>query len=181
MNNPEISLKTVYEGWDSYQASLVSAITPRTKEQLIWKPSPQLRSAGQITAHIVAGRLGWFFRMGAPGSSELMDHASRLETEESIADDASALVSWLNDTWNVIEETLRIWTVDDLMVAYQQSYQGKTYSVTRQWTIWRIIAHDIHHGGELAYLLGFQGISIPELGDLGGHLTMPAIAESDDN
>lgn len=28
-----------------------------------------------------------------------------------------------------------------------------------------------HHGGQIAILLGTQGIEIPELGDLGGHLT----------
>jgi hypothetical protein len=45
------------------------------------------------------------------------------------------------------------------------------FAVTRQWTIWRIMSHDLHHGGELSILLGMQGIDIPDLGDQGGHLT----------
>ncbi len=45
------------------------------------------------------------------------------------------------------------------------------YLVSRQWTIWRILSHDLHHGGQLAILLGLQGIDIPDLGERGGHLT----------
>jgi uncharacterized damage-inducible protein DinB len=78
----------------------------------------------------------------------------------------------------MIEQTLQEWTVDDLAQTYLQPYQGQTYAVSRQWTIWRIMAHDLHHGGELAVMLGMQGIAVPELGDLGGHLTQPPLAES---
>jgi hypothetical protein len=48
--------------------------------------------------------------------------------------------------------------------------------VSRQWTIWRIMAHDIHHGGELVLMLGMQGIDNFELGDLGGHIIEPPLA-----
>jgi uncharacterized damage-inducible protein DinB len=44
--------------------------------------------------------------------------------------------------------------------------------------IWHVLAHDIHHGGELVVMLAMQGIEIPEMGDSGGHLTMPPLAES---
>jgi hypothetical protein len=30
------------------------------------------------------------------------------------------------------------------------------YLVSRQWTLWRILSHDLHHGGQLALLLGLQ-------------------------
>jgi hypothetical protein len=53
----------------------------------------------------------------------------------------------------MIEQTLASWTAADL-------------------------AHDLHHGGELALMLGMQGIAVPELGDLGGHLTVSPLAES---
>ncbi len=43
--------------------------------------------------------------------------------------------------------------------------------------MWRIMSHDLHHGGELAVTPGLQGIAIPELGDLGGHITEPPLAE----
>ncbi len=47
-----------------------------------------------------------------------------------------------------------------------------------QWTIWRIMAHDIHHGGELSLMLGMQGIEAFELSGLGGHITMPPLAQT---
>jgi uncharacterized damage-inducible protein DinB len=78
----------------------------------------------------------------------------------------------------MIENTLTNWTISDLTQTYLHPYQGKTYAISRQWTIWRILAHDLHHGGQLAILLGIQGIEIPELGDLGGHLTQPPLAVS---
>lgn len=59
--------------------------------------------------------------------------------------------------------------------SHQLSLVRAIAPLSRQWTIWRIMAHDLHHGGQLAILLGIQGIEIPELGDLGGHLTEPPV------
>ena len=53
------SLMSVFKGWDGYQTSLVQAIAPRSREQLIWRPAPHLRSAGEIARHISAGRVDW--------------------------------------------------------------------------------------------------------------------------
>jgi len=71
----------------------------------------------------------------------------------------------------IIETTLTTWTVADLTQTSRRIRDGKMYVVSRQWTIRRILSHDLHHSGELALLLGLQGIDIPDLGDQGGHLT----------
>lgn len=47
------------------------------------------------------------------------------------------------------------------------------YAVSRQWTIWRVMNHDIHHGGELSLMLGLQGIEAFELSALFGHIILP--------
>lgn len=78
----------------------------------------------------------------------------------------------------MVENTLASWTVADLDKTYRHTYWGKTYAVSRQWTIWRILSHDIHHGGQISVMLAAQGLSAPELGDLGGHLTVPSLAET---
>jgi uncharacterized damage-inducible protein DinB len=171
------SLMTVYDGWDSYQASLVHAITPLTPEQLRYRPASHLRTVGELASHIGLGRIGWFERMDAPGSAALARQAAALASEESIADDAAGIVTWLEASWQMIDQTLRSWTIADLARTYRHTYYGKTYAISRQWTIWRIMAHDLHHGGELAVMLGMQGIAVPELGDLGGHLNEPPLAE----
>jgi hypothetical protein len=68
---------------------------------------------------------------------------------------------------------LEEWTVDDLF----QTYPLAEYVVSRQWTIWRIMSHDIHHGGQLATMLALQDIDAFELRALGGHVTLPPIAK----
>jgi uncharacterized damage-inducible protein DinB len=173
----DISLKKVYEGWEGYQKSLVDAVAPLSKDQLAWRPAPNQRSVGELTSHIAVGRIDWFNRMGAPGSAELVRQAAAAGTESAMAQEAAVLVRWLEASWGMIEMTLIQWTVDDLPITYRLSYQGHIYAISRQWTIWRILSHDIHHGGQLAIMLGIQGIAIPELGDLGGHLTTPPLAE----
>jgi hypothetical protein len=46
------SLKRIFQGWDTYQVSLVSAIQPLARDQLAWRHAPRLRSVGQIASHI---------------------------------------------------------------------------------------------------------------------------------
>lgn len=174
---PNPSLTNVYEGWDSHQLSLVRAIAPLSTAQLTYRPTARLRSVGEIASHISRGRISWFERMQAPGSAELAVDVAQWEPEQAVVGNAAELVRRLEITWHMIQETLTRWTVSDLAETYQHVYWGKTYAISRQWTIWRILAHDLHHGGELAMLLGLQGIEIPELGDLGGHLTEPPLAE----
>jgi uncharacterized damage-inducible protein DinB len=171
------SLMSVYAGWDSYQTSLVHTVAPLSPDQLRYRPAPQLRSVGEIASHIGLGRIDWFQRMDAPGSAALASQAAALPSQASIAENPAEVLAWLEKSWQMIEQTLTTWTVADLARTYLHPYRGKTYAISRQWTIWRIMAHDLHHGGELAMLLGIQGVAVPELGDLGGHLTEPPLAE----
>lgn len=171
------SLMTIYEGWEGHQASLVNAIAPLSQGQLTWRPAPHLRSAGQLAMHISFGRIGWFQRMDAPGSAELARAVALVSSEDEIAQDAMELTRWLEASWQMVEQTLAQWTVADLFQTYRLAYGGKEYAISRQWTIWRILAHDLHHGGELAVTLGMQGVELPELGDLGGHITEPPLAQ----
>lgn len=173
------SLMSVYEGWDGYQVALMRTVAPLAAEQLAYRPAPRLRSVGEVASHISLGRIGWFERMGAPGSAELARLAETWEAEQAITGNAAELVRRLEVTWRMIQQTLTTWTVADLARTYRHTYWGKTYAISNQWTIWRIMSHDIHHGGELGLLLGLQGIEVPELGDLGGHLTEPPLAETE--
>jgi hypothetical protein len=77
----------------------------------------------------------------------------------------------------MIEATLGTWSAPDLAVTYRHVYQGRIYDVSRQWTMWRILAHDLHHGGELPVSLVLADVDIPELGDFGGHTRFPTLAD----
>lgn len=189
MNKQDLSLMKIYEGWDGHQTSLVHAIAPLTPEQLLWRPGEGHNSIGELARHISLGRINWFMRMDAPGSAELAElidvweedkdgNRHIVESSVTITEEAEGLVHWLQLTWQMIDKTLKSWTVDDLAVTYRHRWMGAVYAVSRQWTIWRILSHDIHHGGQIALMLGMQGIEAFELSGLFGHITLPLLAEA---
>jgi len=192
--------KIVYEGWDSHQQALMHAVTPLTSEQLAWRPAPNQCTVNELIAHIAGARLWWFYKMSAPGSAVLAQRIAPWARETFNAGDSNELsrwmeanvqweeplvktpgesLRWLESTWQMIETTLETWTVADLAQTYRHLRGGKIYTVTRQWTIWRVMSHDLHHGGQLALMLGLQGIDLPELGEEGGHLTPWSLADPD--
>jgi uncharacterized damage-inducible protein DinB len=181
------SLAEIYDGWHGHQTSLVQAIEPLTPEQLGWRPAPRLNSVGELARHISLGRITWFVRMDAPGSAELAAQINTWEQDSDgnrhivesalpITGQAAELVQLLESSWQMIERTLQNWTVSDLAQSYRHQWNGDIYAVSRQWTIWRILTHDVHHGGQIALMLGMQGIAVFELGDLFGHITLPPLA-----
>jgi len=175
MSSNGVGLTSVFAGWEGYNTSLIHAIDGLTPDQLGFRAVEGMRSVGEIAAHIAFGRIDWFARMGAVGSADLVKRAAEVPSKEAVETDAAAIVEWLQITWKMIEDTLAVWTVDDLTEYYEHEYWGNVYAISNQWTIWRIMAHDIQHGGQLTILLSMQGIAIPELGDLGGHLAEPPI------
>jgi uncharacterized damage-inducible protein DinB len=183
------SLADIFEGWDGHQTSLVHAIAPLTREQLAWRPGVGLNSVGELARHISLGRIVWFMRMDAPGSADLASgitdwdvdddgNRSIVESSVPIAEDSKELAYWLEITWQMIETTLHQWNTTDLAQTYLYTWDGSTYAISRQWTLWRILSHDIHHGGQLSLMLGIQGIAAFELGDLFGHITLPPLANN---
>lgn len=178
------TLSQVLEGWNGYNESIINAIQPLTAEQLAWRPQEGFLSVGELARHISLGRLSWFMRMDAPGSAALVElidvweddsdgNRDIVEAAVAIAGNAAELVRWLERSWQMIDQTLSAWTVDDLSVSYRHVWNGQTWAPTRQWTIWRILSHDLHHGGELSLMLGLQGIEAFELSGLFGHIILP--------
>jgi len=96
--------------------------------------------------------------------------------DNAIQENSAELVAGLEASWRMIEDALSRWTVADLDETFPLAFQGTDYALPRQWILWRVMAHDLHHGGELAVTLGMQGVDLPELGDQGGHLTPPPLA-----
>ncbi|MFN2236508.1 MAG: DinB family protein [Anaerolineales bacterium] len=190
MINNSDSLTVVLDGWNGYQKSLVSAVKPLTPEQLAWRPAAKLNSVEELVRHISLGRITWFRRMHAPGSAEISSQVKHWgqdtdgnqyidEKKIEIAGQASALVHWLELSWQIIDQTLTTWKIADLSQSYRHVWNGTAYAVTRQWTIWRILSHDIHHGGELSLMLGMQGIEAFELSGLFGHIILPPLWHED--
>jgi uncharacterized damage-inducible protein DinB len=157
MTENDTSLASLYKGWDVYQQQLVKAIAPLSPEQLALRAAPQLRSIGMIAAHIVGARVRWFHRLMGEGSVDI--HLLGIwDRPEAPARSASELVEGLEASWQLIQDSLARWTLDDLEHIFEGTYGGEEYSLTRQWIIWHVIEHDVHHGGEISLTLGVHGL-----------------------
>jgi len=176
MGTETFALSMVFDGWQGHQSSLVKAVEPLTREQLAYRSVAGLRSVGQIANHIACGRVGWLSRIGEL-STEQLKQVEAWDEHNDESEQAGELVNRLEVSWQLVEEKLKNWRVADLTHVYPLPYGGKKYAVSRQWAMWRIMAHDLHHGGEIALMLGEQGIAIPELGMEGGHIIMPPLME----
>lgn len=179
-------LGAIFEGWNGYQTSILHAIEPLTAEQLRWRPATHVRSLGHVIRHAGLGRITWLSRMGAPGIEDVCQRVPRWYTdsdgarhvvEDSVSSDESeALKRWLELSWGPIQRMLDEWTIEDLSRTYLHRFRGAEYTVSNQWTLWRIMSHDLHHGGQIAMMLACQNIPALELRALGGHIVAPPVA-----
>lgn len=162
MTMEQTSLAATYQGWDIYQQHLTKAVAPLTLEQLALRAAPHLRSIGELTTHIIGARARWFHRLmgeGGPQMADLMAWDRPVMTERTAAE----LASGLEATWQVMQDCLSRWTTADLEATFTGTYQGESFTLTRQWVLWHLIEHDLHHGGELSFSLGMYGLAAPDL------------------
>ena len=81
------------------------------------------------------------------------------------------LLHWLGVSWQMVNNCIESWDAAEMNSTTIQPYGGKQYVVPKQWVVFRILAHDIHHGGQLSMLLFQMGVVPPDLGYNGGHIT----------
>jgi uncharacterized damage-inducible protein DinB len=158
MTDNHTTLAAFYKGWDDYQEHLIKAIAPLSPDQLALQVAPQLRSIGEIAAHIISARVWWFHNIMGEGSADIASMVS-WDDDGAPSRTATELVSGLESTWLMIQNALERLTPADL----EQRFQRRETTVSRQWIIWHIIEHDLHHGGELSYSLGIHELAAPDL------------------
>ncbi|MBX3082189.1 MAG: DinB family protein [Anaerolineae bacterium] len=152
------SLLPYYRGWETYQELLIKSVESLTPEQLAVRPAPHLRSIGENAAHIVGTRAGWFYFTLETGGEGLVKYAKWNMPDHPVPS-AAELVEGLKFTWQVIHSSLSTWTPANLSDIFHDSDEnGKIWDLTRQWVIWHLIEHDLHHGGELSFTLGMSGL-----------------------
>ncbi len=158
MTTTNTSLTRFYQGWETYQGYLTNAIAPLTSEQLALRAAPNLRSIGLLAAHIIAARVVWFHAVIGEGPADLMP-LRKWDDYDPIQQNATELVAGLAATWSLIQQCLARWTSVDL----DQTFQRRDGPVSRQWVIWHVIEHDLHHGGELFLTCGMHGLPVLDL------------------
>ena len=157
------TLSVFYQGWHNYQQLLTKVIAPLPPELLTLRASPQQRSLGEILLHMIGARARWFHEVMGVGGKELAEIGT-WDLEEEPKRSATELVYGLETTWRVMQEALAGWTPEDMQYSHAYTDEsGKSETFTRQWMIWHLIEHDLHHGGEVSLILGMHGLQAPDL------------------
>ncbi len=157
------NLLPFYQGWEQYQKLLITAIAPLSAEQLALRPAPHLRSIGENVAHIVGTRVGWFHMGMGEGDAGIVLPLETWDEEGAPARSAAELIHGLEITWHMLQTSLASWTPADLDYVFEKTSYGQIRRLTRQWIIWHVIEHDLHHGGEVSLTLGIHGLVAPDL------------------
>ncbi len=156
------TLEEFYKNWGAYQNLLVGVLAPLTPEQLELRAAPHLRSIEMIATHMIGARARWFHQLleEHDPATEPMDTWDR---DTSPVRTAAEIVHGLQATWALIKSRLDRWTPADMEHIFEGERHGEAYRISRQWVIWHLIEHDLHHGGEISLTLGMHGLPAPDL------------------
>lgn len=156
------TLAAFYQGWHDYQKLLTEALAPLSSESLTLRAAPHQRSLGEIVLHMVATRAGWFYEGMGEGGKEFAE-LSTWDLEGAPQRTSAELVQGLETTWRIMQGNLARWTPEDMCYPYKVEEGNGSRIYTRQWVIWHLIEHDLHHGGEVSLILGIHGLQAPAL------------------
>jgi uncharacterized damage-inducible protein DinB len=165
-------LQTFYDGWSNYQGLVLAAIRELTPEQLALRTASHQWAVWQLAGHMAGSRTYWFHDVlgeGDPATRDMFRVASTTvpdlpiedagwEDDEDHPRGAAEIVEAIDVTWTMIDDCLQRWTVDDLAVEFSRERRTGTQTFTRQWVIWHLMEHDLHHGGEISQILGSHGV-----------------------
>lgn len=162
MATTERALAELYRGWDVYQGRLAKAIAPLDGPQLDLKAAPHLWSLRMLGLHVIAARSWWFHAWMGEGGSQFDELLGWDEDEASGERPAAEIVRGLELTWSLIESGLERWSFADLDKEFQRpipNAEGERPRQSRQWIIWHVAEHDMHHGGEISFSLGMHNLA----------------------
>ncbi|HEX5569815.1 MAG TPA: DinB family protein [Ktedonobacterales bacterium] len=156
MAEENFTLSTYYTNWKQYQEHIKDSVAPLTAEQFALRAAPHLRTVGELAAHIIGCRAGWFtYVLGEDVGDEVKAIAN---WDESDTRSAAELVQALDATWTMMADRLARWSDDDMRKTFEDEQDGQTVQLSRAWIVWHVMEHDLHHGGELSLTLGMHGI-----------------------
>ncbi len=148
------------QGWENYQQALVATIAPLSSEQLALPLAPHHWSIGMLLTHMIDARVWWFHRWMGEGDPDLAHWDDDEDNNEQSVREAAPLVAMFEKTWHMIADALARWTSADLEHLFPTPalVREEEPPHTRQWIVWHVLEHEIHHGGELSLALGTYGL-----------------------
>jgi uncharacterized damage-inducible protein DinB len=149
-----LSHARITESWQNYQNELVRVIAPLTDEQMSLRLVPTHRTLGELAEHIVRARALWVPKvLGDLGWEPMANWDEPGDPTRTAAE----VVKGLTQTWEAIDKCLTRWGDESLGDAVSDE------EVEQIGTIMGLMEHDMHHGGELAFVLGAYGLETPSL------------------
>jgi uncharacterized damage-inducible protein DinB len=141
---------------------VATAVAPLSAVQLELRAAKSLRPVWLLAAHIISARAYWFHATLGEGEGALEDYRDYRTWDDPGQPERSAaeLEVGLERTWELIAGCLKRWTAADLDASFTTP-KGRT--VSRQYVIWHVLEHDLHHGGELGLTLGMHGVPAPDV------------------
>jgi uncharacterized damage-inducible protein DinB len=156
------------QGWENYQQALVKTIAPLSSEQLALPIAPHHWPIGMLLTHLIDARVSWFYGWMGEESADMARWHEERSRDEPAAYGPAELVAIFERTWHVMADAMSRWTSADLAqlfpppAAHQAWLQDQGLEEepphTRQWIVWHVLEHEIHHGGELSLALGTYGL-----------------------
>jgi uncharacterized damage-inducible protein DinB len=162
MDDAQSTLDVFYRGWHHYQGLLITALVPLSQEQLALRVAPHLRSLGEIVTHMIGARARWFHNVLGVGDQEFAAMAMWDRPGMPVRS-AHELVTALEVTGGILQEAITLWTPVDWAQTYENDPGDEPAFFTRQWVVWHLIEHDLHHGGEVSLMLGIHELPAPDL------------------
>lgn len=162
MSNENELVSSIFDGWHQYQQNLIKAITPLTTAQLELRAGKDLRSVGENTTHMIGARARWFYLLMGEGGTEF-EQLGKWDRRGAKARSSEELVAGLEATWQGMHQAIARWTAEDWEKVWEGESDDEPGEITRQWVIWHLIEHDLHHGGEISITLGSHGVSALDL------------------
>src|SRR5258708_38638437 len=104
-------------------------------------------------SHIVSVRHWWFHSWMGEGGSTWDKYESWDDLEEMATRQAPVLVHALEESWSLLAPCLERWTDADLDFEFRRptpDAKGERPVRSRQWIVWHVAEHDVHHGGEIS-------------------------------
>jgi uncharacterized damage-inducible protein DinB len=159
-----MSIRLFFDRWPQYNRRLAETITTLTPEQLALRPSPEHWPIWALVGHTAGTRVYWLCRVvGEPGADTTPFAAPEDGWEDDLGHPRSAeeLVLALDATYAIIDGVLDRWTPEDLPRTVERRYAGQLQVHTRTSILQRLLTHEAYHGGEIAQLLGVNGLEPP--------------------
>ncbi|UCE00487.1 MAG: DUF664 domain-containing protein [Chloroflexota bacterium] len=161
MVNREL-IKSIFEGWQAYQKTLVDVNPSVEDEHLALRAAPSLRSVGEITAHIFGARKRSFYLLMEEGGDAFRNFG-KWDRRGAKTRSSEELRVGIEATWKGMQEAIERWTPQDWDQTWPGEDDNEPEMITRQWVIWHLVEHELNHGGEISITLGANRVPVLEL------------------